>query len=54
MNSSVFVHDTEPSYSDLHSVAQLVPRHIIYNYKQSIFRQVGSKFLNTQQQAPEF
>jgi hypothetical protein len=35
MNSSVFVHDTEASYSDLHSVAQLVPRH---KYKQSIFR----------------
>jgi len=42
MNSSVFVYDTEASFSDLHGVAQQVPRHIIYNYKQSIFRQVGS------------
>ena len=31
-----------------------VPRRIIYNYKQSIFRQVGSYFLYTQQLDQEF
>jgi hypothetical protein len=36
MNSSVFVHETEASYSDLHNVAQLVPRHIIYNHKKAL------------------